>query len=208
MNFQCEFSQLPLFYRYTTNVDCPRPCSYFFSQDKRGELSAHVRPGKKIYPIRALCTNIWTRVWELFFLVPRCVSIYVSTQSTDGLFYFMYANSCKQRQRGRCTVNLLISVQVKGARNNHIHFKIYLLIFLLFFLTFICLVWFCCCQMFVFLNTPVQFTSVLIYSWLNLQLAKPILLLSFFSWFSFLQQTDGIGYGLAARSFDKDTKSE
>ena len=30
INFECEFSQLPLFYRYTTNADCPRPLRVLF----------------------------------------------------------------------------------------------------------------------------------------------------------------------------------
>ena len=56
----------------------------FFSQDKLVEPSAHVRPGKKRYPIRASCTNIRTRVWELFFVVPRRVSICLYTKHGLG----------------------------------------------------------------------------------------------------------------------------
>ena len=54
-------------YHYTTNDGCSRldasqgqdtwqMCAFIFPQDKRGELSAHIRPGQKQYPIHALET--------------------------------------------------------------------------------------------------------------------------------------------------------
>ena len=55
------------FYHYTANADCPIThrevttsddrARIIFSQDKREDLSVHVRPGKKKYPICALCTK-------------------------------------------------------------------------------------------------------------------------------------------------------
>ena len=40
-----------------TSVPSIKDRYFFFSHDKRGELSAHVHPGKKRYPIPALCTK-------------------------------------------------------------------------------------------------------------------------------------------------------